>query len=128
MALAEPLYGTRLLFGSTAQPRASWDGSPIDAISGALAPLLGSRAILVVAVWAAAAVVAPWVVRGESAPARALGAIAWATGLVAATGLLGARTGGPGSESLLFGAVLAVSILLARLPGRGGAATGSGVA
>jgi hypothetical protein len=57
-------------------------------------------------------------VRGASTTARALGAIAWATVLVAATGVLGAPSGAPGTGPLLVGATLAVGIALARLPGR----------
>ncbi len=120
LALAEPLYGTRLLLGPAAgsAPRAAWAASPPDAITQALLPVLASRGILLAGVWALAALALPWVVRGVGATARALGAIAWATVLVAATGLLAGRAGPPATTSLLLGAALAVGAALARVPGR----------
>ncbi|MGI8801770.1 MAG: hypothetical protein ACR2KV_06295, partial [Solirubrobacteraceae bacterium] len=128
LSLAEPLYEASFLFGAASgtRPRAAWQGSPPDAISHAILPLLGGRALLLAAVWALAALVVPWVVRGPSPMARALGAIAWATLLVAASGLLGARTGAPGTASLLLGAAAAVGLSLVRLPSR--APVHSGVA
>jgi hypothetical protein len=70
----------------------------------------------------------PWVVRGRAGITRALGAIAWATAVVAATGVLGVGAGGPGTGSVLLGAAAAVGVALARAPGRAGAPVGPGVA
>jgi hypothetical protein len=126
LALAEPLYGTRLLFGPAAgsSPRAAWAGSPPDAVTHALLPLLGSRALLLAGVWALAALLLPLAVRGASTTTRALGAIAWTTVLMAATGLLGAAAGAPGAGSLLVGGALAVGVALGRLPARAPAHSG----
>ncbi len=126
LALAEPLYGTRLLFGAApgTGSRAAWEGSPPDAIAHAVLPLVTSRGLLLAGVWAAAALAVPWVSRGPSAFARALGAIGWATVLVAATGLLGGRAGAPGTGSLLVGAAAAVGLVIARPPGRAPAHSG----
>jgi hypothetical protein len=130
LALAEPLYGTRLLLGPAAgtRPRAGWEGSPPDAITHALLPLLGGRGLLLAGVWALAAAAVPWVARGPSLIARALGAIAWATALVAATGVLGAQAGPPATASLLAGAAAAVGLVLVGPLGRTGGAAHSGVA
>jgi hypothetical protein len=83
-----------------------------------------SRGVLLAGVWAAAALAVPWVSRGPSTLARALGAIGWATVLVAATGLLGGRAGAPGTGSLLLGAAVAVGLAIARPPGRAPAHSG----
>jgi tRNA A-37 threonylcarbamoyl transferase component Bud32 len=129
LALAEPLYDTRLLFGAAAgtRPRATWQGSAPDAISHALAPLISGRCLALAAVWALAAVALPWVVRGRSPMARALGAIGWAMGLVAASGLLGAQAGGPGAGTLVIGAAAAVVVATVSLPAGVGASTHPGV-
>ncbi|MEA2266762.1 MAG: eukaryotic-like serine/threonine-protein kinase, partial [Solirubrobacteraceae bacterium] len=130
LTLAEPLYGTRLLFGPPpgTLSRAGWEGSVPDAITHAVLPLLGGPVLLLAGVWAAAALVMPWVVPGRAGIGRALGAIAWTTGLVAATGVLGVGAGGPGTGSVLLGAAAAVGLALARSPGRAGAPAGPGVA
>ncbi len=127
--LAEPLYGRRLLFGapSGTGPRTAWEGSAPDAISNALAPLASGSCLALAAVWALAAVALPWVVRGRSPMARALGAIAWAMGLVAASGLVGPQAGGPGAGTLVIGAAVAVAIATVRTPAAVGASVHPGV-
>jgi hypothetical protein len=130
LTLAEPLYETRLLFGAPpgTLSRTAWEGSVPDAITHAVLPLLGGPVLLLAGVWAGAALVMPWVVRGRAGITRALGAIAWATAVVAATGVLGIGAGGPGTGSVLLGAAAAVGVALARAPGRAGAPVGPGVA
>jgi hypothetical protein len=75
-------------------------------------------------VWAAAAVVAPWLVRGRSLQADIVGASAWAAGLAATTAALGEwlgeRVGQPEARALVPGAVVAAGLVLllahARVP------------
>jgi hypothetical protein len=52
-------------------------GSPRDALVDALAPLVSSGALAVIALWAAAAVVLPWVVRQRSPGPAAIAVAAW---------------------------------------------------
>ena len=66
IALSEPVVGRDLFLGraeGTGAP-AAWAGSAGDAARDVLAPLAGSGALLVLAVWAAAAVALPWPRRG----------------------------------------------------------------
>jgi len=93
--------------------------------------LLDAGLLLCGLLWAAAAMVLPWVVRGRSAGADALAVIAWAVALVAATPLLAAGFAAhlpPPSVSappgLLWGTALgaALAIAVRALRGR----TGSG--
>jgi hypothetical protein len=129
LALAEPLYDKRLLLGAAAgtRPRATWEGSAPEAIGHALAPALSGSCLPLAAAWALAAVALPWAVRGRSPMARALGAIAWAMGLVAISGLLGARAGGAGAGSLVIGAAVGAAVATLRLTPGVGASTHPGV-
>jgi hypothetical protein len=97
LALAEPLLdgpGGRLWLGlpagsaGSAARLAAWEGSPTAAAAHALAPLLAPGLLLGGALWAAAAVVLPWAVRGRGALPDALAATLWATALAAASPLL----------------------------------------
>ncbi|MGI8558801.1 MAG: protein kinase domain-containing protein [Solirubrobacteraceae bacterium] len=121
-ALAEPLYGRRLLLGPahSSTPRPSWQGSLPDAISHALLPLLSGGALALAAVWALAAAAMPLLVRGREPLTRALAAILWATALTAATGALwgyfGASLGAVDSTVLVVGGALAAALAAPRLP------------
>jgi serine/threonine protein kinase len=85
--LATAISGTNLYLGappgSFAPERANHS---IDlTLSHVLRPLLTSGALAPAVVWAGAAVILPWLVRGRSAAVDFVFASAWAAGLVAAT-------------------------------------------
>jgi serine/threonine protein kinase len=67
---------------------ASWEGSLSTAAAHAIAPLLSLALLLGAALWAAAAVLLPVIVRGRSAMLDALAATLWAAVLAAAAGPL----------------------------------------
>ena len=86
LALAEPLLDRRLHLGAperAGSPEA-WAGSATDAATDVLWPLLSSGALLGAAVWAVAALVLPWLVRGHRLLADGVCAAAWAGALAAA--------------------------------------------
>jgi CHASE2 domain-containing sensor protein len=75
------------------------------AVQDVLAPLLSGGALALGAVWALAAVVLPWVVRGRSAGADVVGAALWAAGLAAAAGAVAAALPWDGSPPAVRGLV-----------------------
>jgi hypothetical protein len=108
LLLAEPLLGHNLLFGIAGLPeRASFDGAASIAASDVVRPLVTSGALVQAVLWAAAAVVMPWIVRGRSLPADVVGATAWAAGLAAATASVGAAVSGATPHGLVAGALAA---------------------
>ena len=117
LILAEVAFGRRLLFGPPAGvgSPASWRGLPLDAVGHGVIPLLSGAELVLIALWAAAAALAPQVV-GETPRRRALGGIAWSTGLIATTGLVGERLGSVGTTSLLAGGLLGLGVVVARWP------------
>jgi len=129
LVLAEPLLERALVFGPApgTPARASFDGAPGIAAGDVIAGACSSGALLLALIWAAAALVAPWFVRGRSLPADAVGATAWAAGVAAATAALGEwlgeRVAQPAPHGLVPGAVAAAAaaLLLAhvRRPGAG---------
>ncbi len=96
LLLAEPLTGRELAFG--AAPGTAGD---------VLRELTGSGALLLAPLWAAAALVLPWLVAGRALAADVVLASAWAAGLAAATAAVAERTGLPEPRGLVAGAVLA---------------------
>jgi eukaryotic-like serine/threonine-protein kinase len=97
LGVAEALTSTRLLAGpaaATAQ-RPSWEDSAGRALSDAVVPLLASGLLFVALLWAIAAAVLPWIVRGRSAAADLAAAGVWAIALAVGTqALLGALAHG----------------------------------
>jgi hypothetical protein len=87
LALAEALTSQRLLSGPAPAvgARGVWDESAVDAVRDAVWPLLSAGALALVALWAAAAVVLPLVVRGRSAALDIVAVTGWAAALAAAT-------------------------------------------
>jgi hypothetical protein len=112
LALAETLVGRRLLLGAAAgvQPRSDWRASLGGAFQHALAPLWSDGRLLTAALWALAAVVLPWVVRGRSAELRALGALIWAGSLMVAGVALAARLGSARPPAPLAAGALAAAL------------------
>jgi hypothetical protein len=87
LMLAEALTGRTLLLGPApgVQPRAAWETSAPDALQHAIGPLLSGGGLAIAAIWAFAAAVLPFVVRGRAAAVDLVLATAWAAGLAAAT-------------------------------------------
>jgi hypothetical protein len=102
--------------------RASFDGAPGIAAGDVLAKACSSGALLLALIWAAAAVAAPWLVRGRSLHAGVVGATVWAAGLAGATAALGewlaGRVGQPEPHGLVTGAVAAAGLSLLLAQGR----------
>ena len=84
LILAEPLLGRRLWLGLPAgtPARAVWEGSLSSAATHVVGPSLSLGLLYGVAVWALAAVLLPWVVRGRSAMLDVLAASAWSLTLL----------------------------------------------
>jgi eukaryotic-like serine/threonine-protein kinase len=108
LLLAEPLLGHNLLLGVPGLPeRAHFDGAASVAASNVISPLVTSGAVALTLLWAVAAVVMPWLVRGRSLPADVVGATAWSAGLAAATASLGVAVTGEEPHGLVAGALAA---------------------
>jgi eukaryotic-like serine/threonine-protein kinase len=89
LVLAEALTHDTLLLGpARGVPRAAEAQEAISIAGDALARTVGSGVLLLAVLWAAAAVVLPWIVRGWSLAMDAVAAAAWAAGLAAGTGAL----------------------------------------
>jgi hypothetical protein len=107
LALAEPLLARRLWLGSPSHtpPRAVWEGSLQDAALHVVGPLLTVGMLLGAALWALAAVVLPWLVRGRGAAVDIVAATMWSAAVVAAAPLVDSGLHA-GSHELARGAVL----------------------
>lgn len=104
--------GRELLLGHDPAAAPGWERSAAEAASGLIAPLLDPTVLGMVALWAAAAVTLPLLVRGRAPVLDVVGALLWAAGLVSLTRLLA----GPESEpagllaATALGAAAAVAI------------------
>ena len=116
LLLAEPLSGRTLLLGHArgVHPRADWATSASDAVDQVLRPVAASGAVAIVGLWAFAALVLPYLVRGRALAPAAVGAAIWAVGLAAGTALVAnavhAHSGT--STAALLGAALAAPLAL----------------
>jgi serine/threonine protein kinase len=105
LCLAEPLLARRLWLGPPTGLRATaavanagvataaaaipaWEGSLDGAFNHALVPLLSTGVLLGAALWAAAALLLPWLVRGRHAALDLVAATVWTAALLAAEPLL----------------------------------------
>jgi hypothetical protein len=106
--LAEPLLGRRLWLGpaSATPPRAAWEGSLTSTASHVLAPLLSSGVLLGALLWAAAALILPWIVRGAHAALDVIAAVVWSAALCSAAPALDSGLRGAASHASPRGAVL----------------------
>jgi hypothetical protein len=86
LILAEPLLDRRLWLGVPAgtPARAVWEGSLSSAATHVVGPSLSFGVLYGAAVWAVAAVLLPWVVRGRSAVLDVVAASAWSLALLLA--------------------------------------------
>jgi tRNA A-37 threonylcarbamoyl transferase component Bud32 len=121
LGLAAPLASARgrVLYeprppGELARPQ--WEGSITAAASHVLSPLAHSGQLAGAAVWAATAILVPWVVRRRRPLLDALRAVVWAAALVAATPIaIAASTGAtrvPDASSAIMGGVAAAAFAL----------------
>jgi eukaryotic-like serine/threonine-protein kinase len=110
LALAEVLTGDRLALG--APPNAKLDGSHIT-------PLVTSGALALAALWAAAAVLLPVLVRGRRLAADLVGASAWAAALGSGTQAVAETLSWqPEMHGLVAGAVVAAGVAVAAAASR----------
>ena len=90
--------------------RAAWEGSLGVTAAHVIAPLLVLGVALGALLWAAAAVVLPWIVRGRSAVLDIVAVTVWCAALAAAAPALDAGLGGhavhPDPRGLVLGAIL----------------------
>ena len=86
LILAEPLLNRRLWLGipGGAPARAVWEGSLSSAAAHVVGPSLSLGVLCGAAVWALAAALLPWVVRGRSAVLDVVAAIVWSVALLLA--------------------------------------------
>ena len=112
LQLAEPLLGRHLWLAAPARmpARAAWEGSLGVTAAHVIAPLLVLGVALGALLWAAAAVVLPWIVRGRSAVLDIVAVTVWCAALAAAAPALDAGLGGhavhPDPRGLVLGAIL----------------------
>jgi hypothetical protein len=115
--IAEPMLGDHLVSGRDLVPVQRWEESVPHAIDRALVPLVSSPAMGLCVVWGLAALVLPWMVRGRNLYVDTAAATTWAATVAAATVSLC----GPGSPSVIVGAVLAGATAVALATFRAGA-------
>jgi hypothetical protein len=86
LVLAEPLLERRLWLGAPAgmPARTVWEGSLSSAATHVVGPSLSLGVLYGAGVWAVAAVLLPWVVRGRSALLDVVAATAWSVALLVA--------------------------------------------
>jgi hypothetical protein len=112
LILAEPLLGRRLWLGRPpgAPARAVWEGSVSATATHVLAPVLSVGVLLGAALWAGAAVVLPWIVRGRRMGLDVVGATVWAAALASAAPALdsgvSAQALHPSPRGVLLGAIV----------------------
>jgi hypothetical protein len=95
-------------------PARGWEASAGRALADGAWPLVTSGAIGLAAVWAVAAIVLPWIVRGRRLVVDIAAAAGWAAGLGAATAALAQRVLGTAAEppGLVAGAVAAAALAI----------------
>ncbi|HEY1540030.1 MAG TPA: serine/threonine-protein kinase [Solirubrobacteraceae bacterium] len=121
LVLAEAMTSRRLLTG---QPDAvlapqAWDGSIVDAVRDAIAPLVAGGTLAIAALWALAAAVLPLLVRGRSARRDLVAATGWAAALAAATQTLGGTLAVGAPRGLVVGAAAGAVAAVAARAARG---------
>ena len=105
LLLAQPLLGRALL--SDERPPRGWQADAGTALDGVLWPPLSSGLVALAAVWALAALLLPWLVRGRYAGADFVAASAWAAGLGSGTAALAEWAGAGPPRGLVAGAIAA---------------------
>lgn len=125
LLLVQAVSGSTLLVGPVPGVREPirWSGSLQEAFLHVLAPLVSSGVLGLALVWALAAAVLPFLVRGRSAAVDIVLASAWAAGLAAATqavaGALPWADGPPSVRGTVPAAILAGIVAVAARASRG---------
>jgi eukaryotic-like serine/threonine-protein kinase len=122
LILAEPLLARRLWLGHPpgTPARAVWEGSLPSAAVHVVGPMLSLGVLLGAALWAAAAVVLPWIVRGRRALQDVAGAVIWSAAIVLLEPTLdGGLATHPGPRGALVGALLGGALAVAARALRG---------
>jgi len=136
LALAEPVLHETLYYGRARGTwnGAAWEGSVTDAVAHVLRPLLDSGMLACAGLWAVAAAILPWLVRGRTAALDLVAATLWAAGLAVGAGMIG-RALGPGvvpppdprGAALSVAAAVLIAVAARALRGAAvGARTGAG--
>jgi hypothetical protein len=112
LLLAEPALGRALALGNGRSPR-GWEASAGRALTDVAWPLVGTGAAALALLWAAAALVLPWLVRGRSLVLDLVTATAWAAGLTAGTQALAAEVGAAHPTGIVAGGVAAGALAVA---------------
>ena len=118
LALAEPLLARHLWLGPPAglPPRAVWEASFDTTSKEVVGPMLTVELAIGALVWAIAAAVLPWIVRGRNAALDVVAAVAWTVALLAAVPLLErallAHPNQPSPRGALLGAVLGCGVAI----------------
>jgi eukaryotic-like serine/threonine-protein kinase len=119
LLLAAPLIGRRLWVWPSAAPQraapaSAWTDSLAGAASHIMQPLLSASTLAGIALWAAAAAVLPWIVRGNRVRPDALAAAAWASALLSGELLLDSgldlHAGHPPPRGALLGAIACAAL------------------
>jgi eukaryotic-like serine/threonine-protein kinase len=116
LALAEPLLVRHLWLGPSAglPLRGVWEASFTKAATHVVGVTLTLELLLGAAVWALAATILPWIVRGRSAALDVAAGVAWTVALLASAPLLDrallAHTSQPSPRGALLGAVLGCAL------------------
>jgi eukaryotic-like serine/threonine-protein kinase len=112
LALAAPLLGHELWLREPAgtPPRAAWEGSVSLAATHVIGPLLAFGVLLGALLWAVAAIVLPWIVRGRSAALDLVAVTVWSAAIVAAAPALDAGLSAhsvyPSPRGIALGAIV----------------------
>ena len=118
LALAEPLLARHLWLGPPAglPPRVVWEASFDTTSKEVVGPMLTVELAVGALVWAIAAMILPWIVRGRNAALDVIAAVAWTVALLAAVPLLEralfAHANEPSPRGALLGAVLGCGVAI----------------
>ncbi len=119
LLLAGGWTGARLWLGPPAgmPSRAVWEGSLDSAAAHVIGPALSTGLLFGAMLWAAGAVVLPWIVRGSNAALDTVAAVVWSAALIAAAPYFDAGLTAAASlqqpRGAVLGAVLAGAVAIA---------------
>ena len=120
LAVTAPIAGRTLYLPRPASisARGAWEGSVSRTIDHVLVPLAHSGRLVPAVVWAAAAILAPWAVRGRAPVLDAVRAVVWSAAVICAVPLTQSAAHGSdpaGAPTAAIGAVAAALLMLAPL-------------